>query len=94
MEIEDELAREVVIVNALGLHARSAARIAKCVQARRAKIWIIKDGVKADAASILDVLSLACAQGSRVTLQIEDHSDLDILNNLTELVASGFGDLS
>jgi len=87
---DHELARDVVIVNELGLHARSAAKIAKCAQAGESKIWIIKDGNKADATSIIDVLTLACGQGSTITVKIDDPADLDILHDLVKLFESGF----
>jgi len=87
---EHELARDVIIVNELGLHARSATKIAKCAQAGESKIWIIKDGNKADATSIIDVLTLACGPGSTITIKIDDPADLDILRDLVKLIESGF----
>ena len=89
---DHELARDVVIVNELGLHARSAAKIAKYAQAGESKIWIIKDGNTADAASIIDVLTLACGQGSTITIKIDDPEDLDILHDLVKLIEGGFGE--
>lgn len=85
-----ELTRDVVIVNELGLHARSAAKIAQHAKAGRSKIWVLKDGIEADATSIIDVLTLACGKGSKITIKIEDPADLAILNNLVKLIESGF----
>jgi len=87
-----KLSKNVVIVNTLGLHARTAAQIAKSVQNRKSSVWIVKDGVKADASSIVDVLTLACEKGSQITIRIDDRSDLEILHHLTKLVESGFGE--
>ncbi len=89
---DHDLARDVVIVNKLGLHARSAAKIAHQAQRGKSKIWIIKDGNQADAASIIDVLTLACEPGTTITIKIDDPADLDILHNLVKLVESGFGE--
>ena len=89
---EHELARDVVIVNELGLHARSAAKIAKHAQTGKSKIWIIKDSNQADATSIIDVLTLVCGQGATITIKIDDPADLDILHALVKLVESGFGE--
>jgi len=55
-------------------------------------VWIIKDEEKVDAASIIDILTLACAKGSKITLKIDDQSDLYILNNIAKLIESGFGE--
>lgn len=86
------LSKNVTIVNSLGLHARAAAQIAKCVQNRKSNVWIIKDDAKADASSIMDVLTLVCGKGTQITIQIDDRSDLEILHHLTKLVESGFGE--
>lgn len=86
------ICRDVVIINALGLHARSATKIAKRAQNSKSKIWIIKDGAKADASSIVDILTLACEQGSEITIKIDDQLDHEILNDLVKLVESGFGE--
>ena len=91
MSISDkELSREIIIVNELGLHARSAAKIAKLAQNAESTIWLIKDKEKADASSILDMLTLGCPKGSRIVLSADSQSDIDILNDITALVERGF----
>jgi len=89
---DKRLSKSVTITNDLGLHARSAAQIAKLAQNVKSKVWIIKDEEKVDAASIIDILTLACAKGSKITLKIDDQSDIDILNNIAKLIESGFGE--
>lgn len=88
----NKLSRHVTIVNDLGLHARSAAKIAKLVQNVKSNVWIIKDGERADASSIIDILTLACPKGTKITLTIDDQSDLGILNKLAQMIESGFGE--
>ena len=82
--------KEVVIVNELGLHARSAAKIAKLAQNAKSTIWLIKDNEKADASSIIDILALACPKGSRIVLSTDSQLDIDIINDITALVERGF----
>ena len=89
---DNKLFKSVTIINDLGLHARSASQIAKLAQNVKSKVWIIKDGEKVDAASIIDILTLACPKGSKITLKIDDQSDLDILNDIAKLIESGFGE--
>jgi len=89
---DNELFKTVTIINDLGLHARSASQIAKLAQNVKSKVWIIKDGEKVDAASIIDILTLACPKGTKITLKIDDQSDLDILNDIAKLIESGFGE--
>jgi phosphocarrier protein HPr len=84
--------KNVTIANPLGLHARSAAKIAKLVKKARSKVWIIKDKDKADASRIIDTLSLAAIKDSELTLLIDDPSDIKILNDLARLIENGFGE--
>ena len=82
----------MTIVNELGLHARSAAQIADIAQNSIANVWIQKEDEKADASSIIDILTLACAKGTQITIIIEDLADLPVLNTIADLVSSGFGE--
>ena len=87
-----ELSREVAIVNELGLHARSAAQIAALANRSTASVWIQKGNEKADASSIMDILTLVCEKGSKITISIENKADFNILEAITELVEGGFGE--
>ena len=84
----------VTIINELGLHARSAAQIAKIAgnSTATANVWLKKGDKIADAASIIDILTLACEKGTSITILIEDWADIDILNDIADLVESGFGE--
>jgi len=86
------ISRDVTIVNELGLHARSAGKIAAIVKNARSNVWIIREGERADAASVIDILTLACAKGSKISIEIEEPADLNILNEIEELVKQGFGE--
>jgi Phosphotransferase System HPr (HPr) Family len=79
-------------MNELGIHARSAAQIAALAQKARSGVWIVKDGESVDAASIIDILTLACDQGSRVTLRIQNSEDIEIFNDIVSLFENGFGE--
>lgn len=87
-----ELHRSVTIVNELGLHARSAAKIAEVAQNAKHKVWIAKDAEAVDAASIIDLLTLGCAKGTRIEVRIETAEDRAILNQIVDLVETGFGE--
>ena len=89
---EPKLSREVVIVNELGLHARSAAKIAALADPSKAAVWINKGSEKADASSILDILTLACEKSTKITIRSENKADFNILEAIAELVENGFGE--
>ena len=90
--MNDRLTRDVTIVNDLGLHARSAAKIAKLAQGAGAGVWLEREGERADATSIIDLLGLACPKGTVITVAVEEKQDRKILEALVELVESGFGE--
>jgi phosphotransferase system HPr (HPr) family protein len=88
----NDFSREVTLVNEFGLHARSAAKIARIAMGARAGVWIVREKERADASSTLEVLTLACPKGSRLEFRIEDLEDRPILEALVRLVESGFGE--
>ena len=86
------ISREVVLINEFGLHARSAARIARLAKSARAGIWVSRGAEKADATSVLELLGIACEKGTTLTLGVEDPQDTHVLEELVRLVESGFGE--
>jgi len=91
-KMNQQMSRSVMIVNELGLHARSAAKIAQLAQQASADVWLEKDGERADATSIIDLIGLICPQGTEVSVIISEKNDVNILNDLVALVADGFGE--
>ncbi len=89
---QNVLQRELTIVNELGLHARSAAKIAEMAQNAKHKVWVRYEGETVDAASIIDILTLGAACGSRILIEIENADDTPVLNAIAELVQAGFGE--
>jgi phosphocarrier protein len=88
----ESLSRELVITNELGLHARSAAKIAEIAQRAAAPVWIERGDEMVDARSIIDMLTLACAQGTVIVVRVEDEGDLPILEEIAALISDGFGE--
>lgn len=91
-ETGQAFSKDVTVVNDLGLHARSAAKIAEIARDAVSKIWLQKNEERVDAGSILDILTLACGKGSKLTIVINDRSDMETLNRIVELVKNGFGE--
>ena len=87
-----ELQKVTHINNELGLHARSAAQIAEISKNSSGNVWVMKDDHKADASSIMDLLTLVCEKGTKIRIIIEDPADADILNSIVNLVDNGFGE--
>ncbi|WP_432738419.1 HPr family phosphocarrier protein [Maridesulfovibrio sp. FT414] len=84
--------RKVVVANQLGLHARPAARLAQEAQNFGSEIAIVCDDQEIDAKSILDILTLAAAQGSTLELRADGDDAQAALDCLEELFKTRFGE--
>jgi len=89
---EPILHKAVTIRNELGLHARSASQIAQIAMNAKGNVWLSKNEEKADATSIMDMLTLVCEKGTKIRIIIEDPADTEILNAIVDLVDNGFGE--
>jgi phosphocarrier protein HPr len=81
-----------MIINELGLHARSAAKVAKAAQKARGQVWIETKDEPVDAKQVIDILTLGAVQGDQVRIAIETSDDLAVLEALADLFADGFGE--
>ncbi len=70
-ETPEGLSLTVQVRFPLGLHARPAARLAQEAQQFEADVHLIHEDAQADAKSILDILSLAAAQGATLRVVAE-----------------------
>lgn len=83
---------EVQIGNALGLHARAAARFVHLANSFRSRISVAKEGTRVDGKSMLGLLTLAAPRGARLRLSAEGEDEAAALDQLAELVRSRFGE--
>jgi phosphocarrier protein HPr len=86
--------QETEIVNRLGLHARAAAKLVHLAAGFSSRITMTKDGEEVDAKSILGILLLAAAQGSRLVIRAEGNDETDAMRAITHLIASRFDEES
>ncbi len=84
--------KELMIQNKLGLHARAAAQIVKTASAYSSKIVLMKDDLEVDGKSIMGIMMLAAAKGSRVTLQVQGEDEERALAGLEQLFNDKFGE--
>ncbi len=88
----DEVSEDMVIVNTLGMHARPAATLVQTVLQFASDVYLQLDGHRVNAKSIMGLLTLAAAQGSRITVICKGPDAQDALAAVRALVASGFGE--
>jgi phosphocarrier protein len=86
--------RTLTIVNTLGLHARAAAKLVTLAGKFKCDIRAIKDGREVSGKSIMGVMMLAAAKGSRITLRAEGPDAAQALDALEALVARKFDEAS
>ena len=79
--------REVRIANQLGLHARPAAQFVKRARSFRSEIWIVKDGKRYSAASLIDILRANLDCGAKATLEAHGVDAEEALERLEKLLA-------
>ncbi len=82
------------VLNRLGLHARAAAKLAALANTFQADIFLEKNGSKADARSILDILTLGCPQGTEIRLWAQGPDAVQAIAAISELFYHYFGDHS
>ena len=81
-----------VIKNRLGLHARAAGLLVRAANKYQAEISIEKDGMVADAKSIMGVMMLAAAMGSEVKIRAEGPDAPKAVRALGRLIERRFGE--
>lgn len=84
--------RQVTIINKLGLHARAAAKFVTVASRYEADIQLVRDGKEVNAKSIMGVMMLAAAKGSRIVVETSGPDEAAAMQALTELVADRFGE--
>ena len=78
----------VYIASKKGLHLRSCGRLVQLANAFNARITLSCGNKEADAASVLDILSLTAGQGSCVTIQAQGQDADRALREITRFLGS------
>jgi phosphocarrier protein len=82
----------VGITNALGLHARAAARFVHAASAFASRVRVGCGNREMDGKSIMGLLLLAAAQGTYITIMAEGADEAAAIVALRSLVERGFED--
>lgn len=86
------VSKELLIVNRLGLHARAAAQLVKAANQFTSEITIEKEAEQVNAKSIMGILMLAAACGSRIKVTVDGDDAEAAMSTIEELVNDGFGE--
>ena len=89
---EDDLAREFVIVNQRGLHARASAKFVQLVSGYDAEVKVRKDGISVGGTSIMGLMMLAASPGCHISVTARGRQAEELLDALEKLIAGRFGE--
>jgi phosphocarrier protein len=84
--------KALTIGNKLGLHARAAGTLVRLSNTFRSEITIEKDGKRANAKSIMGLLMLAAAPGSRIEVVVQGEDEKEALAAVEDLVRRKFNE--
>ncbi len=90
LDFEYSVFLQTTVVNALGMHARPAAQIARMVQAAKGDIWLSDGKTIVDASSIIDILTLCAVTGTTVSILTEKEEDSALADQIKNYFDIGF----
>ncbi len=86
------VSKEVTITNSVGLHARPATYFIQKANTFKSSVWIECGDRRANAKSLLGVLSLGISKGSAVVLIADGLDETEAIDGLEALILKGFND--
>ena len=87
-----EIRDEIVILNRLGLHARPAASLVQTVLPFESEVHLCVNGHQVNAKSIMGLLTLAAAQGTKIEVICCGSDAQAALDAVRSLIESKFGE--
>ena len=85
-------ARELTIMNRLGLHARAAVKLVSLSSKYASRIIVIANGRRADARHMIAVLLLSASMGTKVSIEVNGPDEVAAMGAVTRLISNGFGE--
>ena len=82
------------MTNRLGLHARAAAKLVHLASSFHCRIGLGAREQEVDGKSILGILLLAAARGTRLTISCEGTDEVEALDAIHALIVDKFGEES
>jgi phosphocarrier protein HPr len=84
--------RTFIIKNKLGLHARAANMVVQVASNFESTITVDKDGIAANAKSIMGLLLLAAGQGSKIVVRAQGRDAKAAVDEIGKLIEGKFGE--
>ena len=87
-----KVVKKFEIKNKLGLHARAAALLVQTINKFSAQVNVSKDGQTTDGRSIMGVLTLAAAQGSKIQVEANGSDAERAVRAIEKLIDNRFNE--
>jgi phosphocarrier protein HPr len=84
--------KDFILRNRLGLHIRPAAQFTKIASKYQADVFLVRDGMRVNAKSIMGVMMLAAGQGTRLTMECIGEDEEDLCKELLLLIENKFNE--
>ena len=91
-EADGAIARDFLIINQRGLHARASAKFVQLADSFRAAISVEKDGIKVGGTSIMGLMMLAASPGCSIRVTARGPEAEAAIDAIGELIATRFGE--
>jgi phosphocarrier protein len=85
-----QLTKELVVQNKMGIHARPAAMIVRITNRYKADVFVEKDEEQVNGKSIMGLMMLAAGKGSKVKFIANGEDAAAMLTELEELFGRKF----
>jgi phosphocarrier protein len=86
------IVRLVQIVNKKGLHARASAKFVQTVERFNADVTVTRGNESVGGSSIMGLMMLAAGTGTSISIAASGAQAAEVMEALTALVTSGFGE--
>ncbi len=84
------ITKDITVQNQVGLHARPATFFIQKANEFKSSIWVEKEERRANAKSLLGVLSLGITGGTEIKIIADGNDESSAVEALEKLVLSGF----
>ena len=91
-DASEAIARDFLIVNQRGLHARASAKFVQLADSFRATISVERDGIKVGGTSIMGLMMLAASPGCSIRVTASGPEAEEAIGAIEQLIATRFGE--
>jgi phosphocarrier protein HPr len=84
------VSKELTVINDSGIHARPAALIVETATKFKCNVFFYKDGMRANAKSIMNIMLLAAEPGAVIRVETEGADEAEALGAIEALFLSRF----